>query len=87
MKRKEMDKLVGWLTRQNISFTRKRLYDGEQVLFAYKGINYSCVCHSHSYGGVDGLLELWAYERHLEPIGFLTVEEAIKILVKNREEE
>lgn len=87
MKRKEMDKLVEWLTGHNISFTRKRFGDGDQVLFAYHGTKYSCICHSYSYGGIDGLLELWAYERHTEPIGYLTSKEAIKILVKNREEE
>ena len=87
MKTKEMDKLVEWLTGHNISFTRKRLYDGEQVLFVYKGTKYSCVCHSHSYGGIDGLLELWAYERHIEPTGFFTGKEVIKLVNKEDESE
>lgn len=51
----EMDKLAKGLDEKGIEYTRKPLYDGEQILV--EG-HWDAICHRGSYGHEDGLLEI-----------------------------
>ena len=52
---REIDKLAAMLTERGISFEQRPLFDGEQILVPGE---WDAVCHSYSYGGPEGLLEV-----------------------------
>lgn len=39
---------------------------------------WSCICGRHSYGGPDGLLELWFGASECDPQGWLSADEALE---------
>ena len=51
--------------------------------FSYNGVRISVICGHGSYGGEEGLLEMWNGQD--DPEGYLTAEDIIKILKGERE--
>lgn len=75
----EMDKLAKLLTENGVEFTRRRIYNGEQILCDH----WDAICHEWSYGGASGLLEIMG--AIVDPVviaesveGYLTAEEVFE---------
>lgn len=83
---KEMDKLEDYLDVKGYNYKRKPLYDGEQIIvYDNRGVRrWDAVCHSGSYGGKRGLLEIMGdivldvVEDDVE--GYLTAQDIIERL-------
>lgn len=81
---KEIGKLASMLTVRGISFIKRPIFDGEQILVPGE---WDAVCHRYSYGGPEGLLEVMG-----DPVtlpgegavaGWLTAEDVIRRLEWN----
>lgn len=46
-------------------------------------VRFSIICHGGSYGGREGLIEIWASNEE-EPEGYMTADEAWKYIDKRR---
>lgn len=82
----EMDKLRDYLKANGFNYFRKPLYDGVQIIvYDNKGVRrWDAVCHSGSYGGKRGLLEVMGKEivrnEYDSVEGYLTAEDIIERL-------
>ena len=80
MKRECIDKLAKLLDEAGVPYTRKPIWDGEQIRI---GALCDAVCHNFSYGNENDLLEIMGAvteeERESDGVlGFLTPEEVAK---------
>ena len=57
---------------------------GGQKLTLFQHGEYVCdaVSHYYSYGGKEGLIEWWNQKKRIEPQGWLTEEDALKLFEK-----
>ena len=81
--RKEMAKLAEGLAFRGIPFQFKPLFDGSQIIV--NGGEWDVICHSGSYGGDNGLLEVMgdcmlSEELKGDVEGWLTAEEILNRL-------
>lgn len=73
------DEMENLLTKNNIEYTRKPIYEGWQ--FYIHGTDGDIVCHGGSYGGKDGLWESMGFDWDEEDVtGYLTAQEVINRL-------
>jgi hypothetical protein len=55
-----MENLEKLLIKNNIPYIKRKIYDGYQILYPdIKQCKCSIVCHYASYGGKNGLLEIY----------------------------
>ena len=79
--RQEIDKLIGYLAAAKIPFELHKCWDGWQV--AIEEIGVDALCHGHSYGHEQGLLEIMGGLTKEESewdviVGWLNAEEVAK---------
>lgn len=82
----ELNKLEEYLENNGYNYRRRSLYDGEQIIVYKEGKrSWDAVCHSGSYGGKRGLLEVMGksvikadYDDDVE--GYLTADDIISRL-------
>ena len=60
------------------------IFEGQKLVLLDGRGRYVCdtVCHRYSYGGEEGLLEWWAKGRGIDPVGWLTAEDALPLFEK-----
>ena len=76
------DEMENLLTKNNIEYTRKPIYEGWQ--FYIRGTDGDIICHDYSYGGKDGLWESMGFVWDMGCIsGYLTAQEVINRLKEN----
>lgn len=81
MKRECIDKLAKLLDEAGVPYTRKPIWDGEQIRI---GSLCDAVCYNFSYGSEDDLLEIMGAvtkeeaEENSDIVGWLTPEEVAK---------
>lgn len=78
-----IDKLASLLDREGVEYVKRPLFDGFQIILPWCGSDV--ICHSASYGGKNGLLEIQgpALFKQEEPykddvLGYLTVEDVFE---------
>lgn len=80
----EMDKLEKYLKDNGYSYTRRPLYNGQQIVVFDKHGNriWDVVLHEGSYGMEDNLLEVMgeALLGHDDVEGYLTAEDVIRYI-------
>ena len=70
------DEMENLLTKNNIEYTRKPIYEGWQ--FYIHGTDGDIICHEGSYGGDDGLWESMGFDWDEEDVtGHLTAQEVV----------
>ena len=77
----EVLKLASLLLARGFRFEVRDIWDGAQVIL-YDSRNKriaDAVCHSHSYGHEDGLLEIMGLGAEDDVIGWLTAEDVLRI--------
>ena len=64
---KELDKLEGYLKKNNYNYERLKVYSGEQInVFDTKNtISWDVIINEYSYGHEDGLLEIMSSDNHM----------------------
>ena len=73
------DEMENLLTKNNIEYTRKPIYEGWQ--FYIRGTDGDIICHDYSYGGKDGLWESMGFDWDEEDVtGYLTAQEVVSRL-------
>lgn len=79
----QIDKLASLLDKEVVEYVKRPLFDGFQIILPWCGADV--ICHSASYGGKNGLLEIQgpALFKQEEPckddvLGFLTVEDVFE---------
>ena len=73
------DEMENLLTKNNIEYTRKPIYEGWQ--FYIHGTDGDIICHNYSYGGNDGLWESMGFDWDEEDVtGHLTAQEVVSRL-------
>ena len=73
------DEMENLLTKNNIEYTRKPIYEGWQ--FYIHGTDGDIVCHRGSYGGYNGLWESMGFDWDEEDVtGYLTAQEVVSRL-------
>jgi len=71
--------LINLLIHHGASFKYEPVYNGDHIIVNYAEREYSIICHDHSYGHLDNLLELWNKNWN-DVCGWLTAEEVFKII-------
>ena len=63
------------------------LHGGQKLTLLQHG-EYVCdaISHYYSYGGKEGLIEWWNQKKGVEPKGWLTAEEALKLFEKTQKD-
>jgi hypothetical protein len=77
----EVLKLASLLQARGFRFSVNDIWDGAQVIL-YDSRNKrvaDAVCHSHSYGHEDGLLEIAGLGTEDDVLGWLTAEDVLRI--------
>ena len=73
----EMDKLEDYLSENDYEFTRRPIFDGEQiVVYKHRNAVWDAVCHKYSTGHEHGLLEVMWNTGETE--GCLSADDIIK---------
>ena len=81
---KEMSKLAQGLADRDITFILQPSYDGFQIIVKRNGTRvWDAICHEHSYGGEQGLLEIMGelvdvVSDNDTVVGWLTAEDVLK---------
>lgn len=81
--REAMNTLRRWLDSQSIKWVDHSDLSMKRTRFWVKGNEWSVIFGEYSYGGAQGLLEVWTKNvNNGEPLGHLSASEVIKLIEK-----
>ena len=78
----EMTKLIIVLNTLGITHTVTYQVEYDNAPQVWFNDNFDVVCHEYSYGGKDGLLEMWDRDNEDDVMGYLTAKDIIAYILK-----